>query len=75
MNITIEDATYAVARGKLEKIKAFRIWTLTTAIMVQPSNQPVLGTCQKLAGGEGGWNFKFGFGNEVAHLCNGSEIC
>ena len=23
----------------------------------------------------GGGNFKFGFGNEVAHPCNGSEIC
>ena len=33
------------------------------------------GTCQKLAGGEGGGNFKFGFGNEVTHPCNGSEIC
>ena len=34
-----------------------------------------LGTCQKLAGGRGSWNFKFGFGNEVTHPCNGSEIC
>ena len=34
----------------------------------------VLGTCQKLAG-RGGGNFKFGFGNEVTHPCNGSEIC
>ena len=33
------------------------------------------GTCQKLAGGEGGGNFKSGFGNEVTHPCNGSEIC
>ena len=32
------------------------------------------GTCQKLAGGGGG-NFKFGFGNEVTHPCNGIEIC
>ena len=22
-----------------------------------------------------GGNFKFGFGNEVTHACNGSEIC
>ena len=29
------------------------------------------GTCQKLAGGEGGGNFKFGFRNEVTHPCNG----
>ena len=35
----------------------------------------VLGTCQKLAGGEGGGNFKFGFRNEVTHPCNASEIC
>ena len=36
----------------------------------------IKGTCQKLAGGKGGsWNFKFGFGNEVTHPCNGSEIC
>ena len=38
----------------------------------------VLGTCQKLAGGGGGergGNFKFGFGNEITHPCNGSEIC
>ena len=35
-----------------------------------------LGTCQKLAGGRGGGgNFIFGFGNEVTHPCNGSEIC
>ena len=34
-----------------------------------------LGTCQKLAGGEGGRNFNFGFRNEVTHPCNGSEIC
>ena len=34
-----------------------------------------LGTCQKLAGGGGGGNFKFGFRNEVTHPCNGSEIC
>ena len=26
-------------------------------------------------GVEGGGNFKFGFGNEVTHPCNGSEIC
>ena len=26
-------------------------------------------------GGGGGRNFKSGFGNEVTHLCNGSEIC
>ena len=26
-------------------------------------------------GGGGGGNFKSGFGNEVTHLCNGSEIC
>ena len=25
-------------------------------------------------GGGGGGNFKFGFGNEVTHPCNGSEI-
>ena len=36
----------------------------------------LLGTCQKLAGGRGGGrNFKVGFGNEVSHPCNGSEIC
>ena len=29
-------------------------------------------TFQKLAGGRGGGNFKFGFGNEVTHPCNGS---
>ena len=34
-----------------------------------------LGTCQKLAGGRGGGNFNFGFGNEVTHPCNDSEIC
>ena len=36
-----------------------------------------LGTCQKLAGGKegrGGGNFKFGFGNEVTHPCNGVEF-
>ena len=37
--------------------------------------QNLLGTCQKLAGGSGGGNFKSGFGNEVTHPCNGSEIC
>ena len=26
-------------------------------------------------GGRGGGNFKFGFGNEVTHPCNGHEIC
>ena len=26
-------------------------------------------------GGRGGGNFEFGFGNEVTHPCNGSEIC
>ena len=35
----------------------------------------VIGSCQKLAGGRGGGNFKFGFGNEVIHPCNGSKIC
>ena len=25
--------------------------------------------------GGGGGNFEFGFGNEVTHLCTGSEIC
>ena len=34
-----------------------------------------LGTCQKLAGGEGGGTFKFGLGNEVTHPRNGSESC
>ena len=35
----------------------------------------LLGTCPKLAGRRGGGNFKFGFGDEVTHPCNGSEIC
>ena len=26
-------------------------------------------------GGGGGGKFEFGFGNEVTHPCNGSEIC
>ena len=34
-----------------------------------------LGNCQKLAGGRGGGNFKFGFENKVTHPCNESEIC
>ena len=34
----------------------------------------VLGSCQKLAGGRGGGNFKFGFGNEVIHPCKGSKF-
>ena len=38
-------------------------------------NDRLLGTCQKLAGGSGDGNFKFGFGKEVTHPCNGSEIC
>ena len=29
----------------------------------------------EISRGEGGGNFKFGFGNEVIHSCNGSEIC
>ena len=29
----------------------------------------------EISRGEGGGNFKFGFGNEVTHPCNGSEIC
>ena len=37
-------------------------------------NDKTLGTCQKLAGGSGGGNFKFGLGNEMTHPCNGSEI-
>ena len=38
-------------------------------------NDSALGACQKLAGGVGGGNFEYGFGNEVTHPCNGSEIC
>ena len=34
-----------------------------------------LGTCQKISREEGGGHFKFGFGNEMIHPCNGSEIC
>ena len=26
-------------------------------------------------GGGGGGKFEFGFGNELTHPCNGSEIC
>ena len=29
----------------------------------------------QISRGEGGWEFKFGFGNEVTHPCNKSEIC
>ena len=29
----------------------------------------------EISRGEGGGNFKFGFGNEMTHPCNGSEIC
>ena len=29
----------------------------------------------EISGGKGGGNFKFGFGNDVIHPCNGSEIC
>ena len=29
----------------------------------------------EISKGGGGGNFKFGFGNEVTHPCNGSEIC
>ena len=28
----------------------------------------------EISRGEGGENFEFGFGNEVTHPCNGSEI-
>ena len=31
--------------------------------MIYYIDTSVLGSCQKLAGGEGGGNFKFGFGN------------
>ena len=41
---------------------------------LQNTVEPLLGTCHELAGGEGGGNFKFGFGNEVTHHCNESEI-
>ena len=44
-------------------------------LMVANKQNPLLGTCPKLVGGEGGGNFKFGFGNEVTHPCYGSEIC
>ena len=48
-------------------------------LMVANKQNPLVGTCQKLAGGEGGkgggGNFKFGVGNEVTHPCYGSEIC
>ena len=35
----------------------------------------VLRDLSEISRGEGGGNFKFGFGNEVTHPCNGSEIC
>ena len=45
----------------------------------EPHSRPLYelyrGTCQQLTGGTGGGNYKFGFGNEVTHPCNGSEIC
>ena len=43
---------------------------------VETKPKLTLGACQKLAGGRGGGgNFIFGFGNEMTHPCNGSEIC
>ena len=49
------------------KFKIYRDFPL-----FDPTN--ILGTCQKLAGGMGGGNFKFGFGNEVTHSCKGVKI-
>ena len=33
------------------------------------------GLVRNYQGEGGGGNFEFGFGNEVTHLCTGSEIC
>ena len=52
-------------RMEIQNLRAFPLF--------DPTN--ILGTCQKLAGGMGGGNFKFGFGNEVTDPCNGSGIC
>ena len=38
--------------------------------------QALLRDLSEISSGEGGGgNLKFGFGNEVTHPCNGSEIC
>ena len=39
------------------------------------AHQPLGDFSEISRGGRGDGNFKFGFGNEVTHPCNGSEIC
>ena len=46
------------------------------AVLVKRSvDKFVVRDLSEISGGGGGGNFKFGFGNEVTHPCNGSEIC
>ena len=42
---------------------------------IQTTFSPYFRDFSEIRRGEGGGNFKFGFGNEVTHPCNGSEIC
>ena len=37
--------------------------------------QALLRDLSEISRGEVGGNLKFGFGNEVTHPCDGSEIC
>ena len=39
------------------------------------SSEAYLRDLSEISGGGRGGNFKLGFGNEVTHPCNGSEIC
>ena len=55
--------------------KGFRILPFNHVHVLSETVIAYLRTCQKLAGGVGGGNFKFGFGNLVTHPCNGGEIC
>ena len=49
-------------------------WTLKTSLSVCCKLR-TLRDLSAISRGGGGGNFKFGFGNEVTHPCNGSEIC
>ena len=60
--VAIQQNTYAVA---LENFHDTATKTLELRDLSEISS----------GGGGGGGNFKFGFGNEVTHPCNGSEIC
>ena len=67
---------WSAGKGNIKTLEILPLLHIETAKSAEPWNKiRDLSEISRGGGGEGVVNFKFGFGNEVTHPCNGSEIC